>query len=87
MYSRNIDGRSYVTVSKNQHIPQYCGSCWAFASASSVSDRMRLMTKGEWPVHDLSPQVIVNCDRFCDGCHGGHPISAFKYMPDECIPY
>ena len=47
---------------------------------------MRLMTKGEWPVHDLSPQVIVNCDRFCDGCHGGHPISAFKYMHDEGIP-
>jgi len=60
-----------VTVSKNQHIPQYCGSCWAFSAASAVSDRLRLMTKGAWPEHDLSPQVIVNCDSTSEGCHGG----------------
>ena len=68
---RNIDGLNYVTVTKNQHIPQYCGSCWAFSAASAVSDRLRLMTKGAWPEHDLSPQVIVNCDKTSEGCHGG----------------
>ena len=75
-----------MSVTKNQHIPQYCGSCWAFASASSVSDRMRLMTKGAWPTHDLAPQVLLNCDANSNGCHGGHPLTAFKYMHDQGLP-
>ena len=44
---------------KNQHIPQYCGSCWAQAAASSLSDRIKIARKAAWPDINISPQVCL----------------------------
>ena len=74
-----------VSVNKNQHIPQWCGSCWAFSATSSISDRLRLMTKGAWPEYDLSVQNIINCGG-AGSCYGGHPSGVFSYMQDEGVP-
>lgn len=29
---RSIHGTRFVTISRNQHIPSYCGACWAFGA-------------------------------------------------------
>ena len=77
---------NYVSITRNQHIPQYCGSCWAFAAASAVSDRLRLMTKGAWPTQELAPQVLVNCAKSADGCQGGTMTSGYEAMLEQGIP-
>ena len=65
---------------RNQHIPQYCGSCWAHAATSSLSDRIKIARKGAWPDINISPQVIISCEMQDDGCHGGEPVRAFEWM-------
>lgn len=51
----NIEGRSFVTNIRNQHIPQYCGSCWAHAATSSISDRIKIGRNAAWPDINISP--------------------------------
>nr|CCA15230.1 cathepsinlike cysteine protease putative [Albugo laibachii Nc14] len=92
---RDIDGVNHVTITRNQHIPFYCGSCWAFASTSSLSDRIHIQRsrnrKEKSPVDVLrevvlAPQVLLNCDTADGGCHGGDPLSAFRYIHENGIP-
>ena len=87
-----MDGKTLVTAVKNQHIPQYCGSCWAQAATSSLSDRIKIQRDGAFPDINISPQVVVSCSDD-DGCHGGEAYSAFDYMKkngvtdETCSPY
>ncbi|KAE9130864.1 hypothetical protein PF010_g3694 [Phytophthora fragariae] len=92
---RNVNGSSYVTISRNQHIPHYCGSCWSFASTSALADRIMIAKErspGNKPsveVHRevvLSPQVILNCDKKDNGCHGGDQLEAYRYIKKNGVP-
>lgn len=51
----DVNGRNYLTNLKNQHLPQYCGSCWAQAATSSLSDRIKIMRNATWPDINISP--------------------------------
>lgn len=85
---RNMSGVNYATIDKNQHIPQYCGSCWAQATTSVMSDRINLMRKSAFPEIVLSAQVIVNCvtANESQGCNGGEPLAAFAWMNENKVP-
>eukprot|EP00472_Partenskyella_glossopodia_P002964 CAMPEP_0197524922 /NCGR_PEP_ID=MMETSP1318-20131121/10357_1 /TAXON_ID=552666 /ORGANISM="Partenskyella glossopodia, Strain RCC365" /LENGTH=404 /DNA_ID=CAMNT_0043078023 /DNA_START=76 /DNA_END=1290 /DNA_ORIENTATION=- len=60
----NFKNRSYLTASLNQHLPQYCGSCWAHASLSALADRIKIdrLNRGDHGT-DIMPSVqfVLNC--------------------------
>jgi len=82
----NINGKSYLSWNKNQHIPVYCGSCWAQGTTSSLADRFNIMLgdKNPTPVA-LNAQVIVNCGAG-GSCEGGNPGGVYAYAYKEGIP-
>ena len=58
----DVDGVNYLTNIRNQHVPSYCGSCWAHAATSSLSDRIKIARKAAWPDVNIAPQVIISCE-------------------------
>lgn len=92
---RDISGVDYTTVNRNQHIPQYCGSCWAMGTTSALSDRIKLMRHQVFPDINLSPQVLVDCvtANSSHGCQGGDPTAAYSWIlangitDDTCMNY
>jgi cathepsin X len=76
----SVNGTNYLTNIKNQHLPVYCGSCWAQATSSALSDRIKIARKAAWPDINIAPQVLISCETEDDGCHGGEPIRANAWM-------
>jgi cathepsin X len=90
---RWTNGQVYTTWERQQHAPQYCGSCWAQAVVSATNDRLQIMNKAKGPEVDLAPQILLDCDMNDDGCSGGDPDSAFEWIMQNwiteeiCAPY
>lgn len=83
---RNVNGTSYVTRTLNQHIPVYCGSCWAHAAISSYSDRLKIMNNASWPEIQLSVQYPLNCLPYTGTCNGGSDLLLYEAMTRTGIP-
>ena len=66
---------------------RYCGSCWAHATTSALSDRIKLMRKRQFPDIQLSPQVLINCVTANQtiGCGGGDATAAYSWIADNGI--
>ncbi|ELW68926.1 dipeptidyl peptidase 1 isoform X1 [Tupaia chinensis] len=87
---RNVRGVNYVSPVRNQ---ASCGSCYSFASMGMLEARIRILTNNsQTPI--LSPQEVVSCSQYAQGCEGGFPyLIAGKYAQDfglveeSCFPY
>lgn len=88
----DVDGQALTTTDLNQHIPVYCGSCWAHAAVSTLADRLKIQrfyaTGGEGALAEVdgnsrdiipSVQAIINCGD-AGSCNGGDQLQAFAWI-------
>ena len=83
----SVDYRSQglLTADLNQHIPVYCGSCWAHSAMSSIADRIKIATQGKQRDVIPSIQALINCGN-AGTCNGGNSNTANKWVHDNGIP-
>merc|ERR1711976_1104050 len=75
----NKDGVNYCSISLNQHIPQYCGSCWAHGAVSALADRIKIDRKAQGIDIQLSVQHMLNCGGV-GSCHGGSLDGPYQWI-------
>mmetsp|Transcript_29103 Transcript_29103/g.65135 ORF Transcript_29103/g.65135 Transcript_29103/m.65135 type:complete len:461 (-) Transcript_29103:218-1600(-) len=89
---RNVNGKSFLTTGGNQHIPQYCGCCYAFGSLHTLQDRIKIaralqgaddvssIGRRLQPDYIAAVQVLLNCNE--KACSGGSAAGAWGWVKD-----
>ena len=83
--SLDYRAQGLLTTDLNQHIPVYCGSCWAHAAFSSLGDRLKIQSKGVDRDVIPSVQALINCGH-AGSCNGGNSGAANRYVYNNGIP-
>lgn len=66
-------------MNRNQHLPQYCGSCWAHGALSALADRIKIARQGKGIDINLSVQHMLNCGT-AGSCHGGSIVGPYSWI-------
>jgi len=87
----SVNGTNYLTSIRNQHIPVYCGSCWAMGSSSALADRLNIISgPAKMPQFMLSVQAILSCGNDatgCGTCDGGDDGPVYQWAKKSGIPH
>ena len=94
-WSSEFGGPNWLTRQLNQHVPWYCGSCWAHAALSSLGDRIKIARRARGFDIELSVQYLLNCGAGVAGsCHGGSFTGTYDFIQrtgmvpfDTCLAY
>ncbi|EYC41365.1 hypothetical protein Y032_0571g111 [Ancylostoma ceylanicum] len=63
-----------------------CGSCWAVASASAMSDEVCVQSDSSIKVMISDTDILSCCGDACGkGCKGGWPIEAYRWMERDGV--
>lgn len=80
----SFDSRSEWESSLTVFNQGQCGSCWAWATTSSLSDRY-FVSKLVDVEPEFSPQSLISCDTSNTGCNGGYESYSFDWLSSHGV--